>query len=212
MSYDHGMSLLLPGERPLRTLEVFLAIAAVVGLCALGCATPTARSRHVPPSVFEAARFESNGPPPPLETGVDESAAFVERALHDAGLRFGTDGTAGALWGYLRESHQVVPAAAARKGDIVFFDTRGLGTERRCADHAGIVESAASDGRIVFIEARGGRVRRSFVDPVHPTDRRSSRGEILNTFLRPKSIDDPDGTRYFAGEMLCGIARAVPRR
>jgi hypothetical protein len=64
------------------------------------------------------------------------------------------------------------------------------------------------DGRIVFVETRGGQVRRSVVDPAHPTLRRTERGEIANTFLRPKRVADPPGARYFAGEMLCGIARA----
>src|SRR5205809_286165 len=77
-----------------------------------------------------------------------------------------------------------------------------------CADRAGIVESVGTGGRITFVEAQGGRVRRRFVDPAHPSSRRDARGEILNSFLRPIRIDDPPGARYFAGEMLCGVARA----
>jgi hypothetical protein len=67
----------------------------------------------------------------------------------------------------------------------------------------------ASDGRITFVEVRDGRARRSFVDPVRPSERRSAGGEILNSFLRPIRIDDPPGARYFAGEMLCGVARVL---
>ena len=52
-------------------------------------------------------------------------------------------------------------------------------------------------------------VRRSFVDPARPSERRNAEGEILNSFLRPIRIDDPPGSRYFAGEMLCGVARAL---
>ena len=79
------------------------------------------------PPVFQAARFEARRrrparPRPPR--AADEGAAFVERALHEAGFRFGTDGTTRALWGYLRTSHRLVVAADARPGDILLFDTR----------------------------------------------------------------------------------------
>jgi hypothetical protein len=202
------MSLPLPGERRFRWLEVFLAMIVVLGLCALGCATPHAQTRGAAPSVFQAARFEAQRSPAALRGGrADEGAAFVERALHDAGLRFGTDGSTRALWGYLRTAHRVVGATDARPGDILLFDTRGVARAPECADRAGIVESVGAGGRVTFVEERGGRVRRSFVDPAHPSSRRDARGEILNSFLRPIRIDDPPGARYFAGEMLCGVAR-----
>ena len=214
MSYDGRMSLPLPGERQFRWLEVFLAMIVVLGLCALGCATPRAHTRGAAPSVFQAARFEAERSPASVarnrasKAGAsDEGAAFVERALHDAGLRFGTDGSTRALWGYLRTAHRLVRAADARPGDILLFDSRGVAPTPECADRAGIVESVGAGGRITFVEARGGQVRRSFVDPAHPSSRRDARGEILNSFLRSIRIDDPPGARYFAGEMLCGVAR-----
>ncbi len=201
------MPLPLPGERPVRWLEVLLAIVVVVGLCALGCASAGGRgSRPAAASMAAAVAREARRGVPPSR---NESAAFVERALHDAGLRFGTDGSARALWGYLRTAHRVVGPGEARAGDVVFFDTRGAAPVPECADEAGIVESVAVDGRITFLEARGGRVHRRFVDPARPTERRNAQGEILNSFLRPIRIDDPPGARYFAGEMLCGIARAL---
>ena len=214
MSYSGRMSLPLPGERRFRWLEVFLAMIVVLGLCALGCATPRAYTRGAAPSVFQAARFEAERSPASGIRGrahkrgaADEGAAFVERALHDAGLRFGTDGSTRALWGYLRTAHRLVGASDARPGDILLFDSRGVAPTPECADRAGIVESVGAGGRITFVEARGGQVRRSFVDPAHPAARRDARGEILNSFLRPIRIDDPPGARYFAGEMLCGVAR-----
>jgi hypothetical protein len=213
MSYDGRMSLLLPGERRFRWLEVFVAMIVVLGLCALGCATPRAHTRGAAPSVFQAARFEARRSSAATPRGraqggaADEGAAFVERALHDAGFRFGTDGSTRALWGYLRTAHRLVGASDARPGDILLFDTRGVAPAPECADRTGIVESVGAGGRITFVEAQGGRIRRSFVDPAHPSSRRDARGEILNSFLRPIRIDDPPGARYFAGEMLCGVAR-----
>jgi len=37
--------------------------------------------------------------------------------------------------------------------------------------------------------------------------RRDDKGRILNTFLRPKRMEDPAETVYFAGEMLCAVFR-----
>jgi hypothetical protein len=207
------MPLQLPGEnlaRP-RLLEVLIAVAVVVGLCSLGCATPPsrpARVRRLPAPVFAATHVQLAK----ASARKDEGAAFVARSLRDGGLRFGTDGSTRALWEYLRLAHTTVAPAEARGGDVLFFDTRATDAEPDCddvTDHAGIVDSVEPDGRILFVEARGGQVRRSAVDPAHPTVRRNERGEIANSFLRTKQVADPPSTRYFAGQMLCGVARVA---
>jgi hypothetical protein len=205
------MPLPLPGERPARPrlVEVLLAIVVLVGLCGLGCAAPAAHRPHVrrlPASVFASSHVQLAKAPAPR----DEGAELVVRALRDGGLHFGTDGSTRALWEYLRIAHRTVAPAEARAGDVLFFDTRAGDAAPDCddvTDHAGLVEAVEPDGRIVFVEARGGHVRRSVVDPVHPTLRRNARGDIANTFLRAKQVADPPDARYFAGQMLCGIAR-----
>ena len=209
------MPILLPGEdrsRP-RLLETLLAIGIVVGLCSLGgCATHkprAARTRRVPAPVV-AAHVEAAPPAARKVARRDEGAAYVEQSLRDTGLRFGTDGSTRALWEYLRLSHDTVAPARARAGDVLFFDTRPAARTPDCdddTDHAGLVESVEPDGRIIFVEARGGQLRRSVVDPDRPTLRRNELGEVTNSFLRPKRAADPPTARYFAGEMLCGIAR-----
>jgi hypothetical protein len=203
------MSLLLPGERrSISVWETALAVGLALGLCAFGCATP-GHGRHARPTVLEAARreahaLEQHAPQP----GGDESAILVARALRDTGLRFGTDGSARALWGYLRTSHQVVAASRARPGDVVFFDTVGS-AERppECADHAGIVTDVDAAGRIAFLEMRDGHMRTSYAHPGMPLVRRDASDHVLNSFMRPKKIDDPPDRRYFAGQMLCAVAR-----
>jgi hypothetical protein len=129
-------------------------------------------------------------------------AGLVERALHDRGLVFSTDGTVASLYDYLRDEHQRVSPALARPGDVVFFDLGGKG----CASHVGLVE-AVDGGRIIFRERRDGEVRRSFVTPADPVARRDGEGRVLNTFLRPRRPDDAPGLRYFSGEMLCAVMR-----
>jgi hypothetical protein len=204
----------LPGENRsrVRLFEALVAVIIVVGLCGLGCATtpPHAHvphARRLPARVFAAAHVQIARAP---AAAPHEGAAFVARALRDGGLRFGTDGSTRALWEYLRLAHATVTPAHARAGDVLFFDTRAGDATPDCddaTDHAGLVESVEPDGRILFVEARGGQLRRSVVDASHPTLRRNARGEIANTFLRAKQVADPPGARYFAGQMLCGIAR-----
>jgi hypothetical protein len=133
--------------------------------------------------------------------GATGSVEIVERSLRERGLRFGTDGTPEALYQYVRYSHELVPPERARPGDIVFFD---MG-EHGCGEHLGLVEAVEGEGRIVFRESRGGVVRRSFVHPGAPRVRRDSSGRVLNTFLRPRRMEDPPEARYFAGEMLCAV-------
>jgi hypothetical protein len=185
-------------------VEIVLAVVAVLGLCAQGCASPRVQVRGSA-SVFQAARSEARRVEP--APGPDEGAAFVARALRVAGVRFGTDGSTLALWGYLRTAHRLVSPAGARPGDILFFDTRGTGEQPACADHVAVVEQVSPSGRIQFLEARGGLIRHSFADPSRPGERRDAGGQLLNTFLRPMQAGDPPEARHLAGQMLCGIAR-----
>lgn len=180
--------------------------AALLALAPAGCASTT-RTRRIPSAIFRSARHVGHSIPYRAPSGDETSALIVER-IRAAGFRFGTDGTPGALWGYMRTSHQVVDPTAARAGDVVFFDTRSRDEdELSCSDRVGLIESVDAGGRITFLESRGGQLYRGYVDPRQPLARREEGGEIANSFLRPKRLSDPDGTRYFAGEMLCGIAR-----
>ena len=131
----------------------------------------------------------------------------VEESLRSRGFRFGTDGSAPALFAFVRERFPEIPANAASSGDVIFFDV-GAG----CGSHTGLVETAEPAGRIGFRERRDGDVRHSYVTPSEPLVRRDGKGRILNTFLRPKRMEDPADTRYFAGEMLCAAFRVqVPQ-
>jgi hypothetical protein len=204
------MPLLLPGEKRSVTFwEAALAVGVVLGLCALGCGS-SSHAHRPRPTLVEAARHEARvlEKQPPVKPGADESVTLVARALHDTGLRFGTDGSARALWGYLRTAHKVVSPTSARPGDVVFFDTGGSAQRPpECADHAGIVTDVGPNGRIAFLEIRDGHARTSYAHPGLPLVRRDGNDQVLNSFLRPKKIDDPPDRRYFAGQMLCAVAR-----
>ena len=197
------------------TLVAFVAAAVIA---AAGCAHGERPKRQIPAWAFqtdattaaaEAHHARSHQPRWGL-SGQNESADLVVAALQGAGLRFGTDGTMSSLWGYLSHTHQKIPPASARRGDIVFFATDGPGPAGcRRPDHAGIVVAAEPDGRITFVEARGGRRQRSFVDPAHPRLRRDAQGEVRNTFLRSARVDLPDDAPLLAGEMFCATVRPV---
>jgi hypothetical protein len=183
-----------------------LALAA--SLLLVGCMPPP-RSWSFPSRVYRSSAVRPtrarNLKPSP---NADPAAALVERALHERGFRFGTDGTVEALHGYLRDNGRVVTPTQARAGDVVFFATAGA---ESCADHVGLVEHADPDGRIAFREARGGGVRHSFAHAGEPLVRRDEQGRVLNSFLRVKRVGDRPDTRYYAGEMLCAVLRLERR-
>ena len=194
------------------TRAIAVLAAAAIALASLGCAGDAPRIRRVAPWVFRSARHVGVGSgrraAPPRPAG-DASAAVVVGRLQAAGFRFGTDGSPGALWGYMRTSHRVVEPEEALPGDVLFFDTRRRADDGppACADRVALVEGVESSGRISFVEVVAGQYQRGYVHPRLPLSRRDQRGQVINTFLRAKHIEDADGTRYFAGEMLCGIAR-----
>jgi hypothetical protein len=191
---------------PARAALSLILGAALMAVAIGGCAS-SPRTRRFPSAIFRSARHVGHSMAQRAPPGDETSALIVDR-IHAAGFRFGTDGTPGALWGYMRTAHQVVEPLDARPGDVVFFDTRSRGVEElACSDRVGLVESVDAAGRITFLESRAGQLYRGYVDPRQPLARRAESGVIANSFLRPKRLDDPDGTRYLAGEMLCGIAR-----
>lgn len=134
--------------------------------------------------------------------GLMGPASFIEKILHQKGLVFGTDGSPQALHAYLSGKFPKISSRLAAPGDIIVFDL-GQG----CGSQIGLVEQVDSTGRIIFREHRDGSLRESQATPSLPNQRRDARGRILNTFLRPKRVDDPIGTRYFAGDMICALFR-----
>jgi hypothetical protein len=163
-----------------------------------GCSTATSHSIYVPSAQIRSASVDSRKQP----RAKRNAASVVEESLHARGIRFGTDGSVPALYAFVRNQFSQVQADQARGGDVIFFD---LGSG--CGRHTGLVETAESGGRIGFREWRDGSSRHSYVTPREPLMRRDGRGRIMNTFLRPKRMEDPAETTYFAGEMLCGVFR-----
>ena len=204
------------GAGPANATFLVVAILAAVG--GAGCGGHRVQARRLPAWVFESARLEKppqqNPRPRGGVRGRSDASDFVVAALQGEGLRFGTDGSVPALWGYLHDSHTTLPVSAARPGDVLFFQTQVTPPTTasevascQLPDHVGIVSRVDDDGRIAFVEARDGHVRRSYADPRRPQLRRDAMGRVVNTFLRPKRPEDPPNTPNFAGEMACAAAR-----
>lgn len=138
-------------------------------------------------------------------SATDRRAALAVEAIRKRGHVFGTDGTLQGLYLYATDRHLTVPAGEARPGDLLFFDTSDDG--RSCGSHVGVVESAAPGGALKFREWRDGRAQLSHIHPGAPRARRDTDGRLMNSYLRRIGRDDPPGTRYTAGEMLCRVVR-----
>jgi len=181
-------------------MKTVLCMAAFAGSL-VGCSTASSHSLFVPTAEVRSA-VSSPGRGAASAATKQSAARLVEESLHARGIRFGTDGSVPSLFAFSREHFAQVDAGQVRGGDVLFFDA-GKG----CGGHAGVVETAEPGGRIGFREWRDGSSRHSFVTPREPYLRRDDRGRIMNTFLRPKRMDDPDDTAYFAGQMLCAVFR-----
>jgi hypothetical protein len=178
------------------------AIAALTCLAlAAGCSTASSHSIYVPSAQIRSS-VSSPATRKPQQPHKRSAATLVEESLHARGVRFGTDGSVPTLFAFMREQFAQVQADQAHGGDVLFFD---LGSG--CGMHTGLVETAEPGGRIGFREWRDGSSRHSYVTPRDPFLRRDGRGRIMNTFLRPKRMEDPADTTYFAGEMLCAVFR-----
>jgi hypothetical protein len=148
---------------------------------------------------FVAGLAAGCGSQPLPETG---DGQVVQQALQADGHRFSGDGSAAAVFDYIKTQHQFVPVSPVRPGDVLFFSLGG-----DCPQHAAWVDAVEDSGRIAFRESRYGMNRLSYLYPDAPGERRAPDGRILNSFLRARRPEDPPGTRYYAGELLCAVGR-----
>jgi hypothetical protein len=169
---------------------------------AAACSTTSSQSMRAPTTRVRSAVVSTKAAPTDHDPKKPARAkpSPVEESLATRGVRFGTDGSAPALFAFIREHFPTVPVRNATMGDVLFFDM-GEG----CGGHTGLVETVEPKGRIGFRERRDADTRHSYVTPQTPALRRDEQGRIMNTFLRPKRMDDAPDTAYFAGEMLCAI-------
>lgn len=90
-----------------------------------------------------------------------------------------------------------------RPGDLVFFretyDRNRDGRRNDGLTHIGIVEAVAPDGTVTFIHRGSKGIARSHLNPKFPRARRTTKGLVLNDFLRRKSTKV---RAYLTGELF----------
>jgi hypothetical protein len=179
----------------------FRGIYPLLGIVALaaGCSTASSQSMQAPPTRVRSVVVNAKAAPDAKKPARGKPSP-VEESLTRRGVRFGSDGSAPALFAFLRENYPAVAATKAATGDVLFFDM-GEG----CGGHAGLVETVEPSGRIGFRERRDGDTRHSYITPRSPGIRRDDGGRIMNTFLRTKHVSDAPDTAYFADQLLCAI-------
>lgn len=103
--------------------------------------------------------------------------------------------------------------ADPKPGELAYFhDTFDRNRDGALGDpftHVGIVESADPSGRVAVVHFGSHGVARLVLDSRRPTVHRDG-GAAVNDFLRIRRADDPEGTRYLAGELLAGFATPSP--
>ena len=91
-------------------------------------------------------------------------------------------------------------------GELAFFensyDRNKDGRRNDPLTHIGVVEKVRRDGTVVVIHFGSGSVRRLLVNTHTPSERRNTRGEPINDYLRREK----DGPRL-AGELLVAWGR-----
>jgi hypothetical protein len=116
-----------------------------------------------------------------------------------------------ALYLKLRRLKKTFEVGAPKRGDLVFFhNTRDLNGDNRNNDWyatVGVVTGVEPDGVVTFIAPATRKVAELRVNLAHPRTRRDEhRQRTLNSFIRPKRLNDPATTRYLAGELFACFA------
>ena len=145
-----------------------------------------------------------------------EPREFAERVVGSpamAALAFqgGGSNPVKALYLKLRRLKKTFEVGTPKRGDLVFFhNTRDLNGDNRNNDWyatVGVVTGVEPDGVITFIAPATRKVAELRVNLAHPRTRRDEhRQRTLNSFIRPKRLNDPATTRYLAGELFACFA------
>lgn len=119
---------------------------------------------------------------------------------------------------YLRDVYKHLKAKglaydgeAPSPGDLVFFhnteDKNGDGRNNDWYSLCGVVKGLDDSGSVVLIAVVRGEVQELVMNLGRPEVRRDERSSAyLNSFLRTKSLSDPEYTQYLAGELYAGFA------
>src|SRR5439155_106340 len=127
----------------------------------------------------------------------DDCTSLALAAYEAAGLDLfafaerGDNGVA-AIYRYALRQGRVYKGGWPVPGDLVFFrETYDLNRDGRVNDgltHVGIVDSVGDDATVSVIHRVRRGVERSRLNALHPRQRTDSDGEVLNDFIRARSV------------------------
>ena len=131
-------------------------------------------------------------------SGVEHPVEFGDTYLRD-------------LYKHLKAKGLAYDGESPLPGDLVFFhntaDANGDGRNNDWYSLCGVVKTVDEHGTVTFIAVVRGEVQELVLNLGRPEVRRDeSRGAYLNSFLRSKSLSDPEYTQYLGGELYAGFA------
>jgi hypothetical protein len=149
----------------------------------------------------------------PMEPEAFAQALFGSPALADAGhVPGGEPNVVANLYLRLRHARMTYGDPPPAAGDLVFLhNTRDVNRNQRTDDWyvtVGVVTEVESDGTVTFIAPGVRAVEALRLNLEHPKARRDEgRQALLNSYVRPRRLEDPPLTHYLAGELFAGFAR-----
>lgn len=139
--------------------------------------------------------------------------SFIQKVMKvnemEASLLVGKEGLR-ALYKDYRNRGLSYDSEEPSVGDFVFFhNTRDQNVDSRNNDwysSCGVVSQVGEDGTVEFIAVVDRKVQKFVMNLKQPEVRRDeSRGKVMNSYLRKKSLEDPEFTQYLAGELFAGF-------
>ena len=147
-----------------------------------------------------------------------ESAAYVEAvyALNDTPVTDSSVSTSIVnMYRHADNTGTIYHSTTPAIGDLVFFhntsDRNGDGRNNDWFAHVGIVESVNNQGTISVLSYLNDEVSRIYMNLEYAEEEERD-GVRINSSLRVRNRNDPEYTRYLAGELFAGFGSLLGSR
>jgi probable lipoprotein NlpC len=115
----------------------------------------------------------------------------------------------GRIFTHVLEHGRIHYGPTVHPGDLVFFhntwDFNRDGLPNDPLTHVGVVEKVDLDGTVIFVSSVSAGIERYRMNLKHPNTHKTADGQVLNDFLRRKSVGDVSGTYYLAGRLFAAF-------
>lgn len=170
-----------------------------------GEAVPRRRGDHLGVEIARAAEHYLRHAPRGYR---DDCSGFASAALQRAGLSI--EGSTAQLWELAKDARATHRRKEPDPGDIAFFDDtwdrNGDGRRNDDLTHVAVVIDVKRDGTILLAHAGTSAGRATLRMNLRHPSVHDDGGEILNDWLRRRSGDEPESSKYLSGELWRGFA------